>query len=53
MSKGSIGEISVISRSFGQIDNLPVVELAPYLGVHDTALLLVELQLLMVHSDSC
>lgn len=53
MSEKSNGEISMISRSFGEIDDFLVVELASYLGVHDAALLLVELQLLMVHSNGC
>jgi hypothetical protein len=41
----------LISGSFGEINNLFVVELASYLGIHDAALLLIELQLLMVYAD--
>lgn len=41
----------MISGSFGQINNLLVIKLASDLGIHDAALLLIELQLLVVYTN--
>ena len=42
-----------LSGSFGKIDDLLVIELPSYFGVHDTPLVLVVLQLFVVCPDSC
>jgi hypothetical protein len=41
-----------ISAPFGQVDDLPMVQLPPDLGVHYAALLLVQLELLVVGAHS-
>jgi hypothetical protein len=42
---------NMISVAFGEVDDLAMVQLPPYLRVHYTALLLIQLQRLVVQTN--